>query len=247
MRIPIVIAVGIMVCQAQTPKPSSGFEVASIKPSPHSDEGRTPWRNKETPAGIDYKYMSVSTLILKAFGIEDYQLILPRGYRPQEWDIVARAPENSRVQDIPLMLRGLLADRFEFEYHRETKEMAVYALVVAKGGSKLKEVAPPEGGLGGNRTAEGMSHWKGRVRLSLLAQSLSHVMQAPVINQTGLMGIYEIEFEYAPPTAGIGFEASLPGPTISAAMESFLGLKMEPRKQPIEILVVDHLAAPTAN
>ena len=254
------VAIGILHASpglAQQSQPQAevrmAFEVASIKPSPNPDEGRTPWRFKQNPGGIDYKYITVPTLIQKAFGIEDYQLTLPRGYQSQEWDIIAKAPANSRTQDFPLMLRSLLADRFQLTFHRETKELPVYELVVAKGGSKLKEVPPPEGGLGGNRTAEGMSHWKGKVPLSTLAYALTVTLRTPVIDKTGIQGIFEIEFEHAPlardiPSDGGVLAASMPGPTISNALEKALGLKLEPRKDRVEILVVDHLErAPTAN
>ena len=124
---------------------------------------------KETSSGIDYRYIWVSAIIQKAYGLKDYQVTLPRGYRQPEWDIVARAPANSRVEDIPAMLRSLLADRFHLTFHRETKEMPVYELVAAKGGFRLREVDPLGGGLGGSRTSEGTLRWNGHVPLSTLA------------------------------------------------------------------------------
>jgi uncharacterized protein (TIGR03435 family) len=228
------------------------FEAVSIKPSPVSDEGREPGMRKENFGGIDYKYMAVSSLIQKAYGIKDYQLILRRGYRQREWHIVARSPANSRVEDVPLMLRSLLAERFHLAFHRETKEMPVYELVVAKGGSRLKEVDPPGGGLGGTRTAEGMVRWNGKTPLATLVRALTSELRMPVIDKTGIQGIFDLDFEYAPPATGNPSNgaptASLPGPTISDAMEKALGLKLQARKDPVQILVVDRLEeTPTAN
>jgi len=227
------------------------FEVASIKPNP-SEENRTPHSNKENPGGIDYKYISISDLIRKAFSIKtNFQLILPRGYQQKPWEIAAKAPANSRMQDFPLMLRSLLADRFHLAFHHETREMQVYELVVAKGGSKLKEVDPPGGGIGGNRTADGMLHVKDNTTLATLATFLTEELRMPVIDKTSLQGIFDIDFEYqqmetAAPSGGGA--PVLPGPTIFDALEKTLGLKLVQKKDPVEVLVVDHLDTnPTEN
>ena len=235
---------------AQQPQAEArmAFEVASIKPG-LSNEGR----NTKNPGGIDYKWTWVSMLMQEAYGIKDYQLVLPRGYQQKEWEVIAKAPANSRVEDIPLMLRSLLADRFHLAFHRETRQMQVYELVVARGGSKLKEVDPPGGGFGTGRTAQGMLDWKGKIPLSLLARGLTNALGMPVIDKTGIEGIFDIEFETAPLGAGTASAGgvpttSLPGPNISDALEEALGLKLEPRKDPIEILVVDHVdSTPTEN
>ena len=199
-------------------------------------------------------FSNVDSDTLRAFAVARISsATLPRGYHSQEWDIVAKAPPNSRMQDFPLMLRSLLADRFQLTFHRETKELPVYELMVAKGVSKLKEGPPPAGGLGANRTAEGMTHWKGKVPLSTLADALTNALRMPVIDKTGIQGIFEIEFQHVPLSEGAPLDggvlaASLPGPTISNALEQALGLKLELRRDRIEILVVDHLErAPTAN
>ena len=242
MIVGFALALRILPSQPQT-EPQA-FEAASIKPSPNSDEGRTPWRFKENPGGVDYKYITVSTLIQKAYGIKDYQLVMPRGYKGQEYDIVARAPANSRVEDIPMMLRRLLADRFHLTFHHETEDLLVYELVAATGGARLKDAPAPAGGLGARRTDEGMLHWKGNVELSTLAKALASTLRAPVVDKTGMTGIYNVEFEYAPESG----DATLPGPTISSALETALGLKLQGSKDPIEMLVVDHLgASPTPN
>ncbi len=112
------------------------------------------------------------------------------------WEVIAKTPPNSRVEDIPLMLRSLLADRFHMTFHHETKEMQVYELVVAKGGSKLKEVDPPAHGLGGRRTAQGTFHMQDNSNLATLAAFLTSYLRLPTIDKTGLLGVYDIDFEY---------------------------------------------------
>jgi bla regulator protein BlaR1 len=178
--------------------------------------------------------------------------VLPRGYQQKEWEIVAKAPVNSRIQDFPLMLRSLLADRFHLAFHHETREMSVYELVVARGGSKLKEADPPGGGLGTSRTAQGLIHvGRDSTTLATLVDVLTTVLRMPVVDKTGLQGIFDIDFEYAQLTANApsdGGTASLPGPTIFDALEKTLGLRLVQRKDPVEVLVVDHLdSTPTEN
>ena len=246
------IAVPVTIGLAQQPQsqaePRMAFEVASIKPNP-SEDNRTPYSNKENPGGIDYKYIWISNLIIKAFHIEGrYQLVLPHGYQEKPWEIVAKAPANSRMEDFPLMLRSLLADRFHLTFHRETKEMQVYELAVAKGGSKLKEVDPPAHGLGGSRpTAPGLIHiGKDNTNIATLATALTGLLKTPVIDKTGLQGVFEIDFEYEPLETNAPSDAL--GPTVFDALEKDLGLKLEQRKDPVEVLVVDHLdTTPTEN
>ncbi len=242
----VAVPVAIGLAQQPQAEPHLAFEVASIKPNP-SEDNRTPYSNKENPGGIDYKYIWISNLIKKAFRIKgSYQLVLPHGYQEKPWEIVAKAPPNSRVEDIPLMLRSLLADRFHLTFHRETKEMPVYELVVAKAGSKLKEVDPPAHGLGGSRpSAPGLIHiGKDNTNIATLVTALTNLLTMPVIDKTGLQGVYEIEFEYEP----LETNASVPGPTVFDALEKTLGLKLEQRKDPVEVLVVDHLdTTPTEN
>jgi uncharacterized protein (TIGR03435 family) len=248
-----LVAIGILhpapaLAQQPQAEPHMAFEVESIRPNP-SEDNRTPYSNKENPGGIDYKYIWISNLIMKAFRIRDYQLVLPHGYQQKPWEIVAKAPPNSRVEDIPLMLRSLLADRFHLAFHRETRDMSVYELVVAKGGSKLKEVDTAGGGLGTSRgTAQGLVHvGKDTTTLATLAFLLQNLVQMPVIDKTGLQGIYEIDFEYAPLTANAPADI-LPGPTIFDAVEKTLGLRLVQQKDPVEVLVVDHLdTTPTEN
>ena len=145
------------------------FEVASIKPNLSQDDNTVP--RKESAGGIDYKYIWISDLIRKAFrhSGELPNQSFRNGYQEKPWEIVAKAPPNSRVEDIPLMLRNLLADRFHMTFHRETKEMQVYELAVAKGGSKLKEADPPAHGLGGSRpSAPGLTHMGRTIQISPL-------------------------------------------------------------------------------
>ena len=226
---------------AQAQPADLSFEVVSIKPAHISDEQRTPFRNRQTPGGLDYLAIDTVSLIRKAFVIKDYQLVMPKGFRNQEWTIIAKAPSGSRMQDFPAMIRTMLTDRFKLAFHRETKVLAVEELVIAKGGFQLKDVGPPEGGMG-----MGGASWKGRVSIALLAQTLTFAEHLPVIDKTGLQGIFQIQFDYTPPAPASDLAAP-PGPSLSEAMEQTIGLKLQPAKAPIEVVVVDHVDFPTEN
>jgi len=108
--------------------------------------------------------------------------------------------------------------------------------VVGKGGPKLKEAQAPEGGLGNGRSpADGFVRVNGNVTLEGLGFGISGLMGRPVINQTGLTGVYEISFDYERDSSAQGEAANL-----QRVMEDSLGLKLESRKVPVNVFVVDH-------
>jgi uncharacterized protein (TIGR03435 family) len=136
------------------------------------------------------------------------------------------------------MLQALLSERFKLAIHRESKERTVYELVVGKNGPKLHEVEAGPGhsnGGHGSLSAQKMS-------MSHLADSLSRIVDLPVLDMTGLKGAFDIELKWAPD----GDDAN--GPSIFTAVQEQLGLKLEQRKGPMEIIVVDHAErVPTEN
>jgi bla regulator protein blaR1 len=262
---PVVIGlVNAPPSRAQSPAgavATPAFEVASIKPTPPPPGGGVArGRFRQTPGGIDYYSISLYELIFRAYGIESYQLSGPDWLGVLKWNVVAHAPANATADQIPLMIQALLADRFKLQFHRITKELPVYALVVAKGGPKLVEAPPPAGPLGGSASPLGGVRLRGRVPLSLLAQALSANLRRPVIDMTGISGIFNISFDYLPDewerpgnTASGAAEdgipvAAMPGLSISEAMEKALGLKLEARIAPVEMLIVDRAEkVPTEN
>jgi uncharacterized protein (TIGR03435 family) len=136
------------------------------------------------------------------------------------------------------MLQTLLAERFKLAIHRETKERTAYSLVVGKDGPRLHEV---EAGAG--RTTDGRGFLSAqKMSMSQLADSLSKALGVPVLNMTGIKGLFDIELKWAQD------EYSANGPSIFTVVQEQLGLKLEPRKGPVEIIVVDHAErVPTGN
>src|SRR5262249_41996432 len=155
-------------------------------------------------------------------------------------------------------LQTLLTDRFKLAVHREQKLMPAYALVAGKNGPKLHE-ADAEAGLRISMGPKGRQ-LNGKVSLARLADALSNWVDRPVLDMTGIKGIYDIDLEWTPdegqpgaPVLAPGGEAGRPevgrdGPSIFTAVQEKLGLKLEGRKSPAEIIVVDHAErAPTEN
>jgi uncharacterized protein (TIGR03435 family) len=222
---------------------------------------------------------SVRGLILNAYGISVSSYLLEGGpgwLDSARYDIEAKAAPNAippgtsnRVlwQNTRLMLQTLLADRFKLTIRRQTKEMPVYELMVARNGPKLqKSDANCDAsvfachGFSGNPTRLSGS----AVDLFDLALILSNYSERPVIDRTGIQGIFDIKLQWnpfaAPPPAADDTPrspavearegprpdlASLP--TLFDALERQLGLRLESRKGPVEIYVIDHVERPSEN
>jgi len=130
---------------AQTPAPKLEFEVASIRPSGPLDKmvasGKMHIGMHVDGARVDIGAMSLPELIQAAYKVKRYQVVGAGadGISAARFDILAKMPEGATKEQVPEMLQALLQDRFKLTFHRESKEQSVYALVVGKGGAKLKE------------------------------------------------------------------------------------------------------------
>jgi uncharacterized protein (TIGR03435 family) len=177
---------------------------------------------------------SLSDCLKLAYGIvADAQLAGPDWIRSKDvrFDVVAEAPPDTPRPSMLLMLRTLLAERLKVAMHHESRELAYVALVQGKNGSKLRKAeanpAPPKGPmLRGSIVTSGMS-------MQTLALLLSRFQRETVLDQTGLSGLFEIKLEWSP-------NQDTEGPALATALQEQLGLKLESRKGPVDVLVVDH-------
>ena len=157
------------------------------------------------------------------------------------------------------MLRQLLADRFGLSFHREPRQLSIYTLMVAKGGSKLKETtvspdATPEGPppLAFVFSPQG-THLAARyATLPEFASALQRApLERPVVDRTGLSGRYDFDLEFSPDERTWGGAAPRTEnndvPDLFAAIQQQLGLRLEPGKGPIDALVIDRVARPSEN
>jgi uncharacterized protein (TIGR03435 family) len=232
------------VCLSATAQTPPSFDVASVKPAIVSGPLRV--NARVNPDGINFVNVTLRQCVQRAFGIKSYQFVGPDWMNTERFTIVAKAagpqPEARTLQ----MAQTLLAERFKLAYHRETKEIAIYALVVGKNGIKMKAAADDavsqiDGGPGNVVTFEA-------VPLEMLAATIANDVDRPVLDQTGLKGKYTFDLKWAerkrkgpaPTEAPDAFDS----PSIFTAVQERLGLKLEPRRAPVEMFVIDRIERP---
>jgi bla regulator protein BlaR1 len=227
------------------------FEVASIKPSDPAVQG---FRIQTEPGGrFIATGVTVKFLIQQAYGIRDFQIAGGPGWIDTlRYDFNAKADEESLKEPNAnsLRLRDLLADRFQLRFKRETREMPIYHLVVAKGGPKMKESTVGEDGRN-MRTGRDRMLVQG-INMSMLAVQLSQNLGRTVLNQTELTKTYDFSLQWTPEGQPLGpkdNETAPPpdGPTLFTALQEQLGLKLESTKGPVEVLVIERVEKPTEN
>jgi uncharacterized protein (TIGR03435 family) len=167
---------------------------------------------------------------------------------------MAKLGRDQRNQTERQLVQQLLADRFKLAVHFETKELPVYALVVAKGGPKLTASKEPDKGTStssnnGRLTAKGMTMENLAQRLT---QNLARELGRVVIDKTGIEGKYDLDLTWSPENnsaamANASNEASSAGPSILTALQEQLGLKLESTRAKVEALVIDHIEQPSEN
>jgi uncharacterized protein (TIGR03435 family) len=227
--------------QAATPE----FDVTSVKPS---HEGG--WPGIDTsPGRIRANSTTLGRCIRQAYDLGPHQLLGgPAWIDTDRWEIVARADNPIDNDDVlMLMLRRLLADRFQLTVHRETREQPAYILEVNKNGPKLQRAEPGDsdtemhGGRGGPATLEAS-----RTDMNRLAELLSSRMDRQVVNQTGLTGGFNFTLHWEPDTARMNDDTA-EDVSIFTAVGAQLGLRLRPAKAPLDVLVIDHVERPSAN
>jgi len=234
-------------CQS-TPEPAT-FEVASVKLSPPDAQGMFV---RPLPGGLRISGATLRNLISIAYSVRGFQISGgPKWLDTERFDIEARAaaapagPPAPREEQkkINERLRNLLADRFQLTLHPETREQPVYSLVVAKGGPKLQESAEP----GSLIRMLGRGKLNGRaVGLGMLALNLSNELGRTVIDRTGLTAKYSFQLNWVPSTNSP--DAPDPdGPSVFAALQEQLGLRLEAGKGPVEVLIIDRVEMPSGN
>ncbi len=218
------------------------FEVASIKPHPADLRDSRPQANCSPGGRFVSTGLPVRYLVEWAYDIRT-EFSVPGWAEPsgERYDVDAKSSAPVSQAECRLMAQVLLEERFQLKLHRETKEVPVYALVVAKGGSKLHEVKPDSVAadgvwLRGRKTSsKGWEPW-------MIAGTLASLPDVgrPVSDKTGLKGLFEFRLDFS---AGANDDR----PNIFSAIQDQLGLKLEASKGPVEFVVIDHLEKPSAN
>jgi uncharacterized protein (TIGR03435 family) len=257
MAIAAFVGVGSMASalpQQSEPAPAAAaapvFDVAAIhlhEPQPHDHVSIT---SSPSDGRLHATNVSLLTLIWWSFEIPESRILgAPSWANTKRFDIEATADPSVDAQLKGLssdagrkqkekMVQALLADRFKLATHTETRELPIYALVVAKGGAKLG--ALQDSGTSINRGSDRIEVQASN-SVSTLAEQLSMIVGRDVVDQTGITGRYDLKLQWTPD------DAADSGPSLFTALEEQLGLKLEPAKGPVQVLVIDHVEMPSAN
>ncbi|HEY4362140.1 MAG TPA: TIGR03435 family protein [Bryobacteraceae bacterium] len=211
------------------------FDAASVRPNPTYVGSRG--RVSKTPGRFVGQSATARLLIREAYGVKDYQLTGgPAWLDSDRFDVEGKSASVAGDVELRAMLRTLLAERFKLVVHQETKEMAVYDMVVGKNGVKFSEVKPGEPRTGLAPKKPGMQGRMFAANVSALADMLSSegLLGKPVLDKTGLTGNYLIDIQTGP-------DEDL----ITVVQDQ--GLRLEPAKGSIETVVIDHVEKPGAN
>jgi uncharacterized protein (TIGR03435 family) len=256
-----VLVVGL--ARGQGVPPESAFSVASLKRAP--DARPTGWT--ETDESVRFTG-PLLLIVARAYDVTYIGCLVEPSWLTSEFYVLsAKLPEGSTKEQIPAMLRQLLAERLHFAAHRENRDSPIYALVVDKGGLKLQrpQVDASVTTTSGRQfpfTAgyfAGTVHLNGRASLAKMAEMISPEMGRRVVDMTGTEGEFEIHLDAALPNVAAdaepakeitlpnGTKLSSDAPSIFNAIQK-LGLRLEPRRAPLEYVVVDAVEKdPTEN
>jgi uncharacterized protein (TIGR03435 family) len=236
------------------------FEVATIKPN---DSGATSMQVL-TFRGRNFITVnsSLADLIMFAYSVQMKQIIgAPDWIERDRYDINATPDREGTpsADQVRLMIRKLLADRFQLKFHHDKRELSAFVLTVGKDGSKLKP-AQPNGnlhGIGMQPAESGAMMFANNAPISAFTSFLqSLVLDRPVVDQTGLTGRYDLTVTFTPddslfnghpqafPKLAEGVEAA---PSFFDAIQQQLGLKLTVKKTQVDVLAIDHVEKPSAN
>lgn len=235
---PLLFAAIAVCAWGQSDAPLS-FDAASVKVN---NSGAGDSHSHTRPANVQLDNMPLRSIVTMAYQIKDYELEAPDWLAAAHYDIIAKAAPETPEKDLPAMLRTLLAERFKLQTHRESKELAVYGMVAVKGGFKLKPVEAGGSSRDTTHTPMGGELTATKTSLDRLAVWLNRFTDRPVMNMTGIDGVFDFTLKYS-----IERENAKPEPNavpqypiVPLAIQEQLGLRLEKRTAKVDVLVVDH-------
>lgn len=232
------------------------FEVATIKPSKPGAPGKAFRMNGRQFSTLNTSVVDIMTF---AYGIHPKQIIgAPDWSESDRWDIQAEpepegAPSGAQLRT---MMQKLLADRYQLKFHRDKKELSVYAITVAKGGPKLtKSEGDPNGLPALFFRGLGQLPARNATMADLAGIMQGAVLDRPVVDQTGIAGRWDFTLNWTPDQfqfTSMGVKIPPPpddaqAPDLFTAFQQQLGLKLETAKAPAEVFVIDKVEKPSAN
>jgi uncharacterized protein (TIGR03435 family) len=195
---------------------------------------------------------TVEGMLAFAYGVQKVQIVGAPGWiETERWDVqgLPDVPGHPSLRQTQSLIRKLLAERFGLKLHRETKELAVYAITVAKGGEKMaRSAGDPNGTPDENERSNGGVVTMRMTNMSMgeFAPDLGYFVGRPAVDQTGLTGRYDFQLKWTADETRVPADGSAP-PGLFTAIQEQIGLKLEPVKAQTEVLVVDAVQKPSAN
>jgi uncharacterized protein (TIGR03435 family) len=250
-RLSIVLLSAALYAQAQqTEVAAPRFATASVKADTFGHNGIG---NKFDPGMMRWSSTPLRVLVEAAYGLRSYQIIgWPNSLNSDKWNIDAKTEGPTTGKQKYELLQTLIVERFGLKFHRETRDILGYSLVVAKNGHKLHEVKEGEvSSISAGTTIQSGLIIGRKVHMMDWVGLFGSVLGCPFEDSTGLTGKYDFKLEWSPDEGqlnGFGEPGDPNGPSIFAAVQDQLGLKLEVKKFSVEMFVIDHVdKAPTAN
>jgi uncharacterized protein (TIGR03435 family) len=243
---------------AQAPATAKSFEVATIKPTDPTFGGIL----IQFPAGnLSLRGFTLTDIVGFAYDMDNHQVLgIPKLLEGQKYDIVGKAatplaPNTAGMDTAKVMLQALLSDRFQLKFHKETREIPIYVLTVAKGGHKMKPRTEGDGGAPTSMLFQGANIPARNTTVAMLAGGLQKlVLDRPIIDKTGLTGPFDFDLHWRPDGTQFGGRGSqLPAASdpdradLFTAIQEQLGLKLDSQKGPADVIVVDTAVKPSEN
>jgi uncharacterized protein (TIGR03435 family) len=238
----LVVLIGAACAMPGQPPAPRAFDVAAVRrDNSASTSSDTAWSDK---AGtLNFVNVTLRNCVQLAYDVKPSQLETPDWMDSARYDITAKAAGPASDSEIRVMLQTLLARRFGMSLHRETRTMSAYTLTVTKDGSKLKASEPGTRIWNDSRRGQLEAHG---MAMKDFADKLAASLDRPVSDATGLSGRYEITLNWVPDDSPAANDGT--GGSVFTAVQEQLGLKLEPQKASVEMLVVDHAEkVPTEN
>ncbi|HEY1760473.1 MAG TPA: TIGR03435 family protein [Bryobacteraceae bacterium] len=261
----LAASAGLLLAQAPM------FEVASVK---SAIPGETGGRIQFLPGGrFVANNVALNFIIQQVYEVRDFQLVgapnmmamIADSYGAR-YEIQAKGDESATEAQVREMVKALLAERFQLKVHKETRDLPVYALIPAKSGIRIvasKDDGKPRGRGGIANMDRGWIQGT-NVTMPALVQVLSRSMDRPVVDKTNFTEAFQFRLTWTP-DGDAGSDGSCPAsfaalqerlgagtapascPSIYSAIQDQMGLKLDAQKDPIEVLVIDHVEKPSAN
>jgi uncharacterized protein (TIGR03435 family) len=245
VRLAVLLA-GAVLCRAQAPV----FEAATVKMGGPEKDGLITINTGRIQHGlVTLANATLGDCIKFAYSLTTEDQIAGPDWIKQKqvrFEVTGKSAPGTPEEQQLLMLQSLLKERFGLAFHMEQRVMTHYELVVGKKGPKLVESTVEEADGRGAARLDGIT--SNRITMNKLAMLISRMTRMPVLDKTGLKGYYEVKLQWSPEDITGKTEENPLGPPIFTAVQEQLGLKLESRKGPVDVLVVDHAEkVPLAN